>query len=336
MINKKPKIICLTPVKNEEWIMDNFLKSVSLWADHIIIADQNSTDATRAIAKKYSKVELVNNPYIGEYNEQEVRRITIEEARKFKGPKILFALDSDEVLSPPFNNEEWTRLVNLEPGTVIKSKFINIKPDMKHFWDGPMDIILGFSDDGSEYVADKIHTNRMIYPKNAPVFLLKDIKVMHLQYIDWNRMESKHRWYQCWERLNKPEQSAIRLYRNYHHMDAIKKDELKKIPEDWLEYYQKLGIDLKSFKKEKEYYWDNIVLDYIKKYGARHFSRESIWNINWEKKAKRNGLEDVEKFKDPRNIIQKIIHLYLKKTQYHHKNILIRAKDKIMVDIFRM
>lgn len=334
-MNKKPKIICLTPVKNEGWILDNFLKCASLWADHIIIADQNSTDSTRDIAKKYSKVKLVKNPYVGEYNEQEVRRITIEEARKFKGPKILFALDADEVLSPSFNSEEWTKIVNLDPGTVIKSRFINIKPDMKHFWDGPMDIILGFSDDGSEYVADKIHTNRMICPENAPVFQLDFIKVMHLQYIDWDRMESKHRWYQCWERLNKPEQSSIRIYRNYHHMDAIKKDELKKIPEDWLEYYQKLGIDLKSFKKEKEYYWDNIVLGYIKEYGAKYFSREYIWDQDWVEKAGKKGFKNLHEFRDPRTVVQKAIHFYLKKTQYYNQSILVRAIDKVLVDIFK-
>ncbi|GAG56902.1 unnamed protein product, partial [marine sediment metagenome] len=51
---KRPKIICLTPVKNEAWILDNFIKCASLWADHIIIADQDSTDDARKIAKKYS------------------------------------------------------------------------------------------------------------------------------------------------------------------------------------------------------------------------------------------------------------------------------------------
>ena len=36
------KIICLTPVKNEGWILERFLKCTSLWADYIIIADQSS------------------------------------------------------------------------------------------------------------------------------------------------------------------------------------------------------------------------------------------------------------------------------------------------------
>jgi glycosyltransferase involved in cell wall biosynthesis len=48
----KPTIICLTPVKNEAWLLDRFLQATSLWADFIIIADQMSTDGSQEIAKK--------------------------------------------------------------------------------------------------------------------------------------------------------------------------------------------------------------------------------------------------------------------------------------------
>ena len=41
---EKPKLIVITPVKNESWILEKFLTFTSLWADYIIIADQNSTD----------------------------------------------------------------------------------------------------------------------------------------------------------------------------------------------------------------------------------------------------------------------------------------------------
>ena len=332
---KRPKIICLTPVKNEAWILDNFIKCASLWADHIIIADQDSTDDTRKIAKKYSNVKLINNPYKGEYNEWEVRRVVIEEARKFKDLKVLISLDADEVLTPNFiNSEEWQKVIFSKPCTVIKSKFVNIRPDMQYYWNGPVEIVLGFSDDGSEYNADKIHTDRMIAPKKAPVYLLKDVKVMHFQYTGWNRMESKHRWYQCWERINNPKKSVIRIYRPYHHMYSVKKDELKKIPENWFSYYLKLGIDLNSVNKEENYYWDKIVLDYIKKYGKNFFSKESIWGIDWVQKAKEYGYKDLDEFKDPRNIFQKLLHWYLKKTQYYQYFLFIRAIDRLLIKLF--
>ncbi len=55
MENEKPLLICLTPIKNEAWILDRFLKCASLWADYIIIADQQSTDSSIEIAKNILK-----------------------------------------------------------------------------------------------------------------------------------------------------------------------------------------------------------------------------------------------------------------------------------------
>ena len=43
---ERAKVICMTPVKNEEWIMERFLAAASLWADCIIVADQHSQDRT--------------------------------------------------------------------------------------------------------------------------------------------------------------------------------------------------------------------------------------------------------------------------------------------------
>ena len=57
----QPKIICLTPVRNEAWILKAFLSATSLWADIIIIADQMSTDGSREIARQFPKVKLLEN-----------------------------------------------------------------------------------------------------------------------------------------------------------------------------------------------------------------------------------------------------------------------------------
>jgi glycosyltransferase involved in cell wall biosynthesis len=61
MIQTSPKIVVLTPIKNEEWILERFLSVTSQFADLIIIADQNSTDSSRNICQKYPKVKLIEN-----------------------------------------------------------------------------------------------------------------------------------------------------------------------------------------------------------------------------------------------------------------------------------
>lgn len=331
----RPKIICLTPVKNEGWILDRFIRCSSLWADLIIISDQGSDDSSKETALKYLNVKLINNP-LKEYNEWLNRKVLFEQARKIEGPKLFITIDADETFTPNFLNQGiLDKILSLSPGTVLKSKFINIMPDFEHYWDGPISIPWGFIDDGSEYIADKIHTNRIIYPEKSDKVFIEDIKIMHFQYVDWARMESKHRWYQCWERINNPHKSSIDIYRGYHHMYSIKKDEIKKIPNEWFEEYEKLGINLKEIKKETNYYWDKIVLEYFKKYGTIFFSKEAIWDIDWVLTAKMNGFENPDIFKDPRSKFQKLIHSWLKKTQLNYGRLDIRIISKILKLIFK-
>jgi len=335
--NKKdrPKIICLTPVKNEEWILDRFIRCSSLWADKIIISDQGSSDSSKEIASNYLNVKVIENP-LEEYDEWLIRKVLFEEARKIEGPKLFITIDADETFTPNFFDQDISdKILSLAPGTILKSNFINILPDMEHYWSGPISIPWGFMDDGSEYIADKIHTNRIIYPEKAVKVFIDDIKIMHYQYIDWARMESKHRWYQCWERINNPDKSSIDIYRGYHHMYSIKKDEIIKIPEEWFEEYKKLGINIKEIKKESNYYWDKIVLEYFEKYGALFFSKEAIWDIDWVISAKINGFENPESFKDPRSKFQKLIHTWLKRTQLNYGRLDIRIISKILKVIFK-
>lgn len=335
-MNKKKSIICLTPIRNESWILDNFLSSTSIWADYIIISDQNSDDNSRDIARRYEKVRLVKNPNT-DYNEFLIRQILFNEARKIKGDNILIALDADEFFTPDlFFSNELEKILTANPGTVIKSKFVNVLPDLQHYWDSPMNLAWGFVDDRSEYCAEKIHTNRMIYPKEADILLLEKIKFMHFQYTDWNRMVSKHRWYQCWERINNPHKGAIEIFRPYHHMYAIQKSEIKKIPDEWFSYYKDMGIDLKIVNKQKYYYWDGKVLEYFDRYGTQFFKREDIWDIDWKATALEYGCKDIGIYKDPRNLFLKIFHLWLRKTQYNHENIFVRVIDKILKIFFKL
>jgi hypothetical protein len=335
-MNKKKSVICLTPIRNESWILDKFLSSTSIWADYIIISDQNSDDNSRDIAKRYEKVRLIKNSYT-EYNEFLIRQVLFKEARKIKGDNVLIALDADEFFTPDlFFSDEWEKVLTSDPGTVIKSKFVNLLPDLQHYWFGPMDLAWGFIDDNSEYSGGKIHTNRMIYPKDASILLLEKIKVMHFQYTDWNRMVSKHRWYQCWERINNPQKSSIEIFRPYHHMYSVKKSELKKIPGEWFGYYKESGIDLAIVNKQKYYYWDKEVLEYFNKYGTQFFKREDIWDINWEVAAREYGYKDTNKYRDPRNFFLKIVHFWLRKTQYNLMNIFVRVIDKILKIFFRV
>lgn len=325
-----PTLICLTPIKNEAWILERFLKCASLWANHIIIADQNSDDGSVEIVKRFAKVILVRNTN-PDYNEKDRQRLLIESARKIPMPRLLIALDVDEFLTPNFlTSPEWQTMLSAPKGTVICFQWANICPDMRRYWTPPFDFPLGFHDDGSPHEGRPIHSARIPLPANAPTIKLRDVKVMHYQYTNWERMESKHRWYQCWERINHPDKSAISIFREYHHMYAVKDEERRVIPDEWFEEYIKRGIDMKNVRKEQTYYWDREVLSYIERYGNNFFAKEAIWDINWKEIAHDYGYNDLEPFEDPRSPLVKKIQSWLYQTQPHTHRSAVRLMEKFL------
>ena len=118
-------------------------------------------------------------------------------------------------------------------------------------------------------------------------------------------------------------------------MYSVKPDKVKLIPNKWFGYYSKIGIDLKKVTKDNNYYWDRVVLKYLDKYNTSFFRREDIWDVDWVKIARNYNYKEPQSFKDPRNLLNKIILLWLKKTQYNYNNIFIRVIDKIIINVLR-
>ena len=271
MTKEKARVICITPVKNEEWIIERFILATSLWADEIIVADQMSSDKTREILQRHSNVRIIDNDS-KKFNENERQKFLISEARKEPGKKLLVALDADEFLTGNFvGSDEWNRMVHADPGTLFTMDWPCIAPDFKRYWmtDGESNIF-AFMDDGTPHSGTNMHSIRVPVPSEAENIHLSLIKVMHFQYTDWARMKSKNLWYQCYERISNPEKSVFKIYRMYHHMDVSHNYE--EIPEQWFEKYDRSGIDLRYNEDEdKHYWWDDEVEEFKKKYGEDYF-----------------------------------------------------------------
>ena len=129
-----PKLICLTPVRNEAWILRAFLESTSQWADHIIVVDQKSIDGSREILKKFEKVILIENDS-SEYDESVRQKLLINEARKIEGKNILIALDADEMFGGGFQNtQDWQKILDSKPGDMFGFQWANITDDLSHYF----------------------------------------------------------------------------------------------------------------------------------------------------------------------------------------------------------
>jgi Glycosyl transferase family 2 len=329
----KPTIICLTPVKNEAWILERFLKCASLWADYIIIADQNSGDSSQEIARRYSKVILVENS-LNDYNESARQQLLLEKARTIPGPRLLIALDADEMLTANFmENPEWQTVLTASPGTIIEFEWVNILPDFSSYW-SPKNWFypLGFMDDGSEHSGLAIHSPRIPEPPHSPRIRLKSVKLLHYQYTNWDRVESKRRWYQCWEILHKPSRRAVIRYRMYNDFHAFPKHEVHSLCREWFRGYEEKVIDMTSIYKEGSHWQDRQILDWIRKYGAERFKKVAIWDTDWSVIAKALDVSSEGSiYEDPRSRVDKTIHYWLKKTQHVRKNILVRIVDKLLI-----
>lgn len=322
----RPSIICLTPVKNESWILWRFLKCASLWADHIIVANQNSDDGSAEIAQRFPKVRLIRNEAT-RFNEPERVRMLLDESRKIAGPRLLIALDADEFITSNFlKSAEWQTTLDCERGTLIRLDRADIHPGMTHYW-LKEDKVFGIMDDESAYQGLPIHSPRVPLPPDAPSLALREIKVMHYQYTDWDRMRSKHRWYQCWELLRDPGRSPVELFRVYHHMYSIGSEDLHPIPSSWLEGYEAHGIEMTSTVKDSEYWWDKEVLGFFRDHGVEFFSKLDIWDQDWASLADRMGFDQAHGFQDPRSEIEKAVHLVLGRSQRFNLRILRKIVD---------
>jgi len=327
----KPKLICLTPVRNEAWCLDVFLKCTSLWADQILILDQNSTDGSREIALKYPKVKLLENSSES-YDENERQKLLINEARKIEGAKILIALDADEIFSANYiDTEDWNRILSSQPGDVFGFQWANIISDKKHFFPSTFYFPWLFHDDGitehKNYVR-WMHSMRIPYPTKSDAYYYKvnDFKVLHFSWIDKKRFDSKNRFYQCLVTLKEPQMHFVTIYRSYH----SSKVKVFPIETEWIKNYNVANYSVLDMLDltETVYWFDLNVKEQLIKYGFKRFKYLDIWDYDWIVKM-RTHIE----IKDPRAWWIKIIHRYLQISTNYSSRVPVRLIDKILKTI---
>jgi len=314
---QRPLIFCLTPVKNEAWILELFLKCASVWADRIIIADQGSTDGSREIAQKFPKVTIIDNTS-HEFKEVERQRMLIKEARRTEDPKVLLALDADEFLTANFlTSPEWESIISAAPGTVIRLQRPEIQANVSElsFFYFPGDLPVGFVDDGSEHEGKVIHSFRIPVPPRCPILAPTEIKLMHYSLFDVDRFKSRIRWYQCFEHLTL-NKTPIDLYRYYNWPLFLSSNVIKPVPKEWINGYEERGIDMSSVNRDGCYRWDREVLRYFEQYGTARFRRLAVWDVNWNQiYSAFYSKEAAQSFADPRSPAEKLVHGWLKRTQ---------------------
>lgn len=325
-------IICLTPVKNEEWILSKFLSAASLWADHIVVADQNSSDHSIQIAESFPKVILVKNED-DKYDELGRQRLLIDTARKISSEALLVALDSDEFLAgTTFKYPELETIRRSQPGTNGWLQWQNISPCLTKTYPAER-LPFIYVDDGREHTGRALHSPRLPFSAEGPNLYFKRVPLLHFHYVDWEKMRSKIRFYQCLERIEKSQKDSIELYRFYNKWQVLEALS-EPINPAWIDEYARRGVDLTSTLIYGGDIWNKRIFDFLEKHGCQIFSDIQIWDIDWVEYARKNSHPFPERFKDPRNFLQKKIHSYLYRTQTKQNSKFVQKVDKRLQSFF--
>lgn len=284
------KIIILTPVKNEEWILEQFLSSVSLFADCIIVADQFSTDQSREICRKFDKVTLIDNKS-EKYDEASRQHLLIEAARQQfpEARRIFFCLDADELFSADSltYTETWDKIKALPQGTSIYIE----KPDVLYGikrsvrWKDNY-FAIGYVDDGLTHKATTIHSKRIPENPAGDNVYIDNIKILHFAHSRRNVQSAKLRYYSVIENINQSKPFYLRRFAYPCFYDEKKNypaESIEPMPDKWLARYDELGINLRQLP-DPEFSWHDFeILRFFKKYGYSKFYLENIWDFDWEK-----------------------------------------------------
>jgi hypothetical protein len=280
------RLIALTPVKNEDWILEKFLKITCLFVDCIIVADQNSEDQSRHICSKFPKVHVIENK--GSYSERERQLLLIETARQlFPGDKrILLCLDADEIISADSLNylKTWAKIQELKPGCTIFFEKPDLLPGLKECrrWQDNY-FPVGYVDDGKIHQASIIHSTRIPVSVLGENEYVNDIKILHFAHSRKSAQLAKQRYYSVIENVNStnPVYLRRRFYRSLYDPGNIKIPK-EEIPIDWLKEWDNLSIDLRNLPDVKYSWHDFEVLSYFKEYGCKKFYLDEIWDFDWE------------------------------------------------------
>ncbi len=205
------KRFLITPVRNEAHLLEAFIRHHTPLFDHIVIADQQSTDGSWEIANSHPNVIALRNDS-PVYDERVRRIIMLYEVERRHPGALVMGLDADEFLlaEPPnweSRCEDWIR--NHSDRT-IRFHWNYLHPNGADWFVLQQDfcrpVISGEINPGY------IHLPRI--PATAEKLLCDEFPILHLNLYWLRRMQMKVWWYQALEVMNggEPSIDSLRLY----------------------------------------------------------------------------------------------------------------------------
>ena len=277
------KVIAHLTVKNEAWVIEHTLASLSGFCDVILVNDQQSTDGTRDIAARFPKAVWIESP---ESKVCEQARWQLwDVARDYDGTNLVWCTDADELVSPRlvrrFLDE---RRAELAGGTVIDTLYC-------HFWNSPERYRTGLGgayaphlkpvaivdDRRANYDRSRalpLHEERVPIAAGARRLKAEHVPVMHLQWLLPNRSQMRQAWYRCREWIHGG-RSAAAINEFYSITLPSLYVQTAPIPQAWLE-----GVTLPGTAGDAQPSWHEAdILRWFDERGVAFFEPIEIWEV---------------------------------------------------------
>ncbi|PZR24715.1 MAG: hypothetical protein DI535_21205 [Citrobacter freundii] len=275
-------IIVLTPIKNEDWILDRFLSITSRFADHIILLDQSDGDEAMHTSKKYPKAIYIRNES-NEYDEEYRQKILIAKARELvAGKKLLIAIDVDEIITAEsINSSEWETICSQAQGTRIFFSKPDILPSLEEYINYEEPFLLGFVDDGRPHNGTKFHSPRL--PFSEQRYFSQSIIFMHFALVRNKEYQARQRLYSVMENVKQTSQTRFRLRKYARHMQKLRnRNKTYEMPAGWLKPYKETGLDIEHFSSSEDNSYNRQVLAIFNDHPSRKFWMDDIWYVDYD------------------------------------------------------
>ncbi len=293
------KIVGLVHARNEQNIIAQCLKALSLYTDAIVFLDDASTDDTvervREIRKE-CRVERIITKERWLRDEPGDRNALLTAGREIGGTHFI-QLDADEMFTSNLldNNHLRDRILELQPGDALALTLIQLWRGVNSYrldssqWSNDNRPFIFCDDKNCYYASDFIHTKRVPENLKGTTYRIEGYEygVMHFQFVNWENLLIKQAWYRCLEHIRQPQKPINEINRRY----APSKDEtgihLEPSPSNWFAGYPFFNPGVfnipEKWRKKQVNEWFQI-------HGTEFFRELDIWDVEWNGKTARMNM----------------------------------------------
>jgi hypothetical protein len=243
------------------------------------------------MCREFPKVILIDNS-ASDYNEASRQELLIDAARRLvKLPRLLLALDSDEILAADaLSSEGWQRMLAAPPGTSVYCEKPNIFLSPANCERRALDFLAAFVDDGvTRHEAKRVHSPRLPAPPGGPTLVLDDVKILHYALARPQGQIAKIRMYAALENLMGTKTAYWR--RRYYWSQRVLRPlgPIEPTPRAWIAGWEERGIDMTTIEDNEPYWQDLATLDLLLQHGAVRFWFDDIWKKDWKRLQRETG-----------------------------------------------